>query len=112
VAAGAFGFLIFSHAFDGPERYGAFSLIGKLDEHIAGGQFRGLVSAGFASRDFLTSRLISRQVTSSVYVGEKVSDFTQPMRSAAGKSDQFWLVPRAYAARSRDSFSLSHWAFG
>ena len=25
VAAGAFGFLIFSHAFDGPERYGALS---------------------------------------------------------------------------------------
>jgi hypothetical protein len=35
---------------------------------------RGLVSAGFASRKTLTSRLISRQVTSSVYVGEKVSD--------------------------------------
>jgi hypothetical protein len=26
VAAGAFGFLIFSHAFDGPDLYGALSL--------------------------------------------------------------------------------------
>jgi len=50
---------------------------------------RGLVSAGFASRKALTSRLISRQVTSSVYVGEKVSDFTQPIRSSAGYVDQY-----------------------
>src|SRR5215510_15058097 len=49
-----------------------------------------MVSAGFASpRKFLTSRLISRQVASSVYEGEKVSDFTQPMRSSAGNVDQF-----------------------
>jgi hypothetical protein len=54
------------------------------------GQGRGLVSVDFASpRNILTSRLISRQVTSSVYVGEKVSDFTQPMRSSAGYVDQY-----------------------
>jgi hypothetical protein len=100
--------LIFSHALDGPERYGAFSLIGKLDEHIAGGQFRGLVSAGFASREFLTSRLISRRVTSSVYVGEKVSDFTQPMRSAAGKFDQFLVSSsRVRCSLARQLFTLS-----
>jgi hypothetical protein len=27
VAAGAFGFLIFSHAFDGPDLYGALSFL-------------------------------------------------------------------------------------
>jgi hypothetical protein len=27
VAAGAFGFLIFSHAFEGPDRYGALSFL-------------------------------------------------------------------------------------
>jgi len=47
------------------------------------------VSAGFASREFFKSRLISRQVASSVYVGEKVSDFMQALRSAAGNVDQF-----------------------
>jgi hypothetical protein len=62
-------------------------LIGKLDNAVD--QRRGLVSAGFASRSFVTSRLISRQVRSSVYVGEKVSDFPQLMRSAAGNVDQF-----------------------
>ena len=56
-------------------------LTGQLDEHIPGvGQRCGLVSSGFASRDFLTSRLISRQVRSSVCVGEKDSDFTQSLR--------------------------------
>jgi hypothetical protein len=75
---------------------------------FAGGQFCGLVSAGFASRDFLTSRLISRQVTSSVYVGEKVSDFTQPMRSAAGKSDQFLASSsRVRCSLARQLFTLS-----
>jgi hypothetical protein len=53
-------------------------------------QGRGLVSVGFASpRNTLTSRLISRQVRSSVYVGEKVIDFTQPMRSSAEDADQY-----------------------
>ena len=31
VAAGAFGFLIFSHAFDGPDLYGALSFFETLD---------------------------------------------------------------------------------
>jgi hypothetical protein len=57
-----------------------------------GGQRCGLVSVGFASREFLSWSLISRQVKSSVYVGEKVSDFTQPMRSAAGNVDQFLVI--------------------
>ena len=61
---------------------------------------------------FLMSRLISRQVTSSVYAGEKVSDFTQPIRSAAGNVDQFLLIPHVCALRSRDSLSICHWAFG
>jgi hypothetical protein len=53
-------------------------------------QGRGLVSVGFASpRNTLTSRLISRQVRSSVYVGEKVIDFTQPTRSSAGNVVHF-----------------------
>ena len=83
-------------------------LIGKLDERIAGGQFRGLVLAGFASREFLTSRLISRQVKSSVYVGEKVSDFTQPMRSAAGNVDQsLFRCSRVRCSLARQDFSLS-----
>jgi hypothetical protein len=51
-----------------------------------------LVSVGFASREFLSWSLISRQVKSSVYVGEKVSDFTQPIRSAAGNVDQFLVI--------------------
>src|SRR5215831_19665271 len=55
----------------------------------SGQRCAGLVSAGFASRKFLTWLLISRQVASSVYVGEKVSDFTQALRSAAGNVDQF-----------------------
>src|SRR5262245_22243313 len=77
-------------------------------EHIGGGQRRGLVSVGFASRRFLTSRLISRQVASSVYVGEKVSDFTQPMRSAAGNVDQFLSSSsRVRCSLARQPFNLS-----
>jgi hypothetical protein len=68
-------------------------LIGKLertvDQRAMSFISRGLVSAGFASRKTLTSRLISRQVTSSVYVGEKVIDFTQPTRSSAGNVVHF-----------------------
>jgi len=30
VAAGAFGFLIFNHAFDGPDSYGTSSFFGRL----------------------------------------------------------------------------------
>jgi hypothetical protein len=56
-------------------------LIGKLDEHIVVVSAAGWCRQALQSRSSLTSRLISRQVTSSVYVGEKVSDFTQPMRS-------------------------------
>src|SRR5262245_55348450 len=76
---------------------------------VCGGQFRGLVSAGFASpRKFLTSRLISRQVTSSVYEGEKVSAFTQPMRSAAGNVDQFvFNCSRVRCSVARQDFILS-----
>jgi hypothetical protein len=77
-----------------------------------GAQRCGLVSAGFSSRDFLTSRLISRQVTSSVYVGEKVSDFTQPMRSSAGKFDQFLVSSsrvRCSLARQLVTLSLGVW---
>jgi hypothetical protein len=74
----------------------------------------GLVSAGFPSRWFLTSRLISRQVTSSVYVGEKVSDFTQLMRSAAGNVDQFLLSSsrvRCSLARQLFTLSLGVWPY-
>ena len=73
-----------------------------------------MVSAGFASRRFLTSRLISRQVTSSVYVGEKLSDFTQPMRSAAGNVDQFLLSSsrvRCSLARQLVNLSLGVWLY-
>jgi hypothetical protein len=69
---------------------------------------RGLVSAGFAPRIFLTSRLISRQVTSSVYVGEKVSDFTQPTPSSAGNVDQFLLSSsRVRCSLARQLVNLS-----
>ena len=89
-------------------------LIGKLDGAHRGGQRGGLVSGGFASREFLTSRLISRQVTSSVYVGEKVSDFTQPMRSAAGNFDQFLVSSsrvRCSLARQLVNLSLGVWPY-
>ena len=67
-----------------------------------------LVSAGFASRRFLTSRLISRQVRSSVYVGEKDSDFTQPLRSAAGNVDQFLVSSsRVRCSLARQLVNLS-----
>jgi hypothetical protein len=84
-------------------------LMGKLDEHIARVSQRcGLVSAGFASRKFLTCCLISRQVRSSVYVGEKVSDFTQPMRSAAGNVDQFLVSSsRVRCSLARQLVNLS-----
>src|SRR5262245_20576392 len=75
---------------------------------------RGLVSAGFASRKTLTSRLISRQVTSSVYVGEKVSDFTQPMRSSAGYVDQYLFSSsrvRCSLARQLCDLSLGVWLY-
>jgi hypothetical protein len=69
---------------------------------------RGLVSAGFASRKTLTSRLISRQVTSSVYVGEKVRDFTQPIRSSAGYDDQCLVSSsRVRCSLARQLFTLS-----
>ena len=77
-------------------------------------QRRGLVSAGFASRKALTSRLISRQVTSSVYVGEKVSDFTQPMRSSAGYPDQYLISSsrvRCSLARQLCDLSLGVWLY-
>ena len=89
-------------------------LIGKFHAHIAGGQRGGLVSGGFASRAFLTSRLISRQVTSSVYVGEKVSDSTQPIRSSAGKFDQFLVSSsrvRCSLARQLCNLSLGAWLY-
>ena len=73
---------------------------------FAGG--RGLVSSGFASRDFLMSRLISRQVKSSVYVGEKVSDPTQMVRSAAGNVDQFLVSSaRVRCSLARQLVNLS-----
>ena len=59
-------------------------------------------------------RLISRQVTSSVYVGEKVSDFTQPMRSSAGNVDQFLLRSsrvRCSVARQLCNLSLGVWLY-
>src|SRR5262245_18122293 len=77
-------------------------------------QFRGLVLAGFESREFATSRLISRQVISSVYVGENVSDFTQLMRSAAGNVDQFLLSSsrvRCSLARQLCNLSLGVWLY-
>jgi hypothetical protein len=77
-----------------------------------GGQRCGLVSVGFASREFLSWSLISRQVKSSVYVGEKVSDFTQPMRSAAGNVDQFLVISsrvRCSLARHLVTLSLGVW---
>src|SRR5262245_46852764 len=73
-----------------------------------------MVSAGFPSRKFLTWLLISRQVTSSVYVGEKVSDFTQPTRSAAGNVDQFLISSsrvRCSLARQLVTLSLGVWAY-
>ena len=64
--------------------------------------------AGFPSRKFLTWLLISRQVTSSVYVGEKVSDFTQPMRSTAENVDQFlFSSSRVRCSLARQLFNLS-----
>ena len=78
------------------------------------GQRRGLVSGGFVPLGFLTSRLISRQVTSSVYVGEKVSDFTQLMRSVAGNVDQFLLSSsrvRCSLARQLVNLSLGVWLY-
>jgi hypothetical protein len=75
---------------------------------------RSLVSAGFAPRKTLTSRLISRQVISSVYVGEKVSDFTQPIRSSAGKFDQFLASSsrvRCSFARQLCDLSLGVWLY-
>jgi hypothetical protein len=90
-------------------------LTDKLDEHIPRvGQRCGVVSAGFASRRFLTSRLISRQVRSSVYVGEKDSDFTQPLRSAAGNVDQFLVSSsrvRCSLARQLVNLSLGVWPY-
>ena len=78
---------------------------------VTHGQRRGLVSTGFASRNFLTSRLISRQVKSSVYVGEKVSDPTQMVRSAAGNVDQFLVSSsRVRCSLPRQLVNL-HWAF-
>src|SRR4029453_14689012 len=69
---------------------------------------RWLVSAGFGPRKTLTSRLISRQVTSSVYVGEKVSDFTQPIRSSAGYVDQCLVSSsRVRCSLARQLFTLS-----
>jgi hypothetical protein len=82
-------------------------LIGKLDEHIAGWSALRLGVDGLPM-----SRLISRQVTSFVYVGEKVSDFTQPMRSAAGNGDQFLLSSsrvRCSLARQLVNLSLGVW---
>jgi hypothetical protein len=44
----------------------------------------------------------------SVYVGEKVSDFTQPMRSAAGNVDQFLASSsRVRCSLARHLFTLS-----
>jgi len=59
--------------------------------HYRYDQRRGLVSSGFAPPTFLTSRLISQLVRS------------VPANKAAG-----YIA----AARSRDSFPISHWAFG
>jgi hypothetical protein len=43
-----------------------------------------------------------------VYVGEKVSDLTQPMRSAAGKFDQFLVISsRVRCSLARQLFTLS-----
>jgi hypothetical protein len=71
-----------------------------------------LVSVGFASREFLSWSLISRQVKSSVYVGEKVSDFTQPIRSAAANVDQFLVSSsrvRCSVARQLVNLSAGVW---
>jgi hypothetical protein len=79
---------------------------------VTHGQRRELVSTGFASRNFLTSRLISRQVASSVYVGEKVSDPTQMERSAAGNVDQFLVSSsrvRCSLARQLVNLSAGVW---
>jgi len=66
------------------------------------------VSAGFPSRKFLTWLLISRQVKSSVYEGEKVSAFMQPMRSAVGNVDQFvFNCSRVRCSPARQDFILS-----
>jgi hypothetical protein len=64
--------------------------------------------AGFASRKFLTCCLLSRQLRSSVYVCEKVCDFTQPIRSSAGKFDQFLVSSsRVRCSLARQLFTLS-----
>jgi hypothetical protein len=69
---------------------------------------RWLVLAGFPSRKFLTCCLLSRQLRSSVYVCEKVCDFTQPMRSSAGKFDQFLVSSsRVRCSLARQLFTLS-----
>ena len=73
-----------------------------------------MASGGFVPLGFLTSRLISRQVTSSVYVGEKVSDFTQLMRSSAGNVGQFLLSSscvRCSLARQLVNLSLGVWPY-
>jgi nitrite reductase/ring-hydroxylating ferredoxin subunit len=64
--------------------------------------------AGFASRKFFTCCLLSRQLRSSVYVCEKVCDFTQPIRSSAGKFDQFLVSSsRVRCSLARQLFTLS-----
>lgn len=66
----------------------------------------GIASAGFAP--FLMSRFISRQVASSVYVGENVCVLTHLTRSAAGKFDQSLLsCSRVRCSESRQRFKLA-----
>src|SRR4030095_4883287 len=89
-------------------------LIGKLNEPHRGGQRCGLVSAGFSFRQGPTARLISKHVTKSRVVGEKVSDFTQPMRSSAGYVDQYLVISsrvRCSLARQLCDLSLGVWAY-
>ena len=72
------------------------------------------MSGRFVHFGFLTSRLISRQVTSSVYVGEKVSDFTQLVRSSARNVGQFLLSSsrvRCSLARQLVNLSLGVWPY-
>jgi hypothetical protein len=49
VAAGAFGFLIFSHAFDGPDLYGASSFFETMPQRLA-----------LMPRDYRTTKLVSK----------------------------------------------------
>jgi hypothetical protein len=97
----AFGFLTLIHVLDGPERYGAFIFFEM------GWCWRALHHAS-------SSRAVSSQGSSEARCtcARKFATSRNRYGLLLGSSTSFWLVPRVCAARSRDNFSLSRWAFG